>query len=301
MLGPVPKPTKQWRIFGLVLGINNEYWGQNISGQQQAGKVYNVSVDAQGVQNESDDAAQLAIIESAFQKNYDAYMTCPMTEKNLVPFFEKVMPSGHLLTILGGLDPNLAPKSSSWIGADFYQDGARAANYLIKVLKPGDEVIDVEGLPGSSGGIGRKTGFIETATKGGLNVVATQPADWEQEKSLNVTTDMLKAHPNVKGIFDANGSEALGSIEAVRAAGLTGKVLVTTVDAGQAILDDINNGTLAGTTQPFSDFIGYTAVGLSIRRLEGQKVPSVNYAYQPWMTKDNIADLLKEGTQLMSQ
>lgn len=77
----------------------------------------------------------------------------------------------------------------------------------------------------------RKAGALKAFSESpNIKVVASQSANWETEQALNVTTNILTAHPNIKGIFAANDNMALGAVTAIENAGLAGKVLVSGYD-----------------------------------------------------------------------
>ncbi len=60
-----------------------------------------------------------------------------------------------------------------------------------------------------------------------LTLVATNPSNEDQRLAFSVSQDLMKAHPNLKGIFGISSVAFPGAAEAVKQAGKTGKVLVT--------------------------------------------------------------------------
>ena len=60
-----------------------------------------------------------------------------------------------------------------------------------------------------------------------LKLVATNPSNEDQRLAFSVSQDLMKAHPNLKGIFGISSVAFPGAAEAVKQAGKTGKVLVT--------------------------------------------------------------------------
>jgi ABC-type sugar transport system substrate-binding protein len=81
-------------------------------------------------------------------------------------------------------------------------------------LEAGSEVAVSEGIAGNASGIARRDGFIKTIeASGALTLVANQPADWDRAKANSVTTNILQANPELKGIYFANDTMALGDME----------------------------------------------------------------------------------------
>jgi ribose transport system substrate-binding protein len=85
----------------------------------------------------------------------------------------------------------------------------------------------LEGVPGHETGDSRVRGFRD-AIKGtlGITVVASQTANFEREQGFTVFQNMLEANPDLDLLFAASDLMALGAIEAIAAAGKTGKVRV---------------------------------------------------------------------------
>ena len=73
-------------------------------------------------------------------------------------------------------------------------------------------------------------------------------------KAYNITTNMLQAHPDLKGIMCANDVMALAAVEAIEAAGKKGQVTVVGIDLIPQAKEAIAAGRLAGSVA-FSPFI----------------------------------------------
>ncbi|MDQ7864995.1 substrate-binding domain-containing protein [Peribacillus frigoritolerans] len=53
--------------------------------------------------------------------------------------------------------------------------------------------------------------------KAGLEIAASQTADFDRNKAVSVVENILTANPDLKGIFAANDEMALGALRAVKA------------------------------------------------------------------------------------
>src|SRR5918994_514495 len=74
---------------------------------------------------------------------------------------------------------------------------------------------------------------------------SSDPANWERDQGFNVFQNMLQAHADIDPVFAASDLRALGAIEAIAAAGKTGKIRVVGFDA----LDDAKKAIAAGTME----------------------------------------------------
>ena len=136
-------------------------------------------------------------------------------------------------------------------------------------------------------GQARRDGFFDTVS-GTMNVVASQPADWDRTRALDVTTNILQANPDVKAIYAANDTMALGAAEAVRAAGLEGQIIIIGTDAVPEALDAIREGRMTGTVAQYPYEIGVLAVENAIKLAEGRPIPMSIDAPIRLLTADNV-------------
>src|SRR5205823_6801795 len=119
----------------------------------------------------------------------------------------------------------------------------------------------LEGIPGHETGDSRLRGFRE-AVRGapGVVIVASQPANWERDQGFNVFQNMLQAHPEIDSVFACSDLMALGAVEAIAAAGKTGRIRVVGFDALDDARKAIAAGTMAASVAQFSSEMGRVAV-----------------------------------------
>ena len=94
----------------------------------------------------------------------------------------------------------------------------------------------------------------------------------------------------MKAIFVANDDMALGVVEALQAAGATGKVMVASVDATPEALEAVKQGLLAGTVAQYPDAMAYLAIETIVKKLNGETVPEKVDSPVKLITKDNLSD-----------
>jgi ABC-type sugar transport system substrate-binding protein len=123
-----------------------------------------------------------------------------------------------------------------------------------------------------------------------LNVVVSQPADWDRAKAFDVTSNILTSNPNVKAIFAANDGMGLGAVQAVAAAGLEGQVVVYSVDAIPEALDAVKAGRLGGSVAQYPAEMAYLAVETLIKVIEGRPVAPVAESPVALITQENVGE-----------
>ena len=150
---------------------------------------------------------------------------------------------------------------SSYIASDNVGGGKQAAKALSEAIHGEGEILVLQGKTGSSASRERGQGFDEGLKDSpNIKVVAKQTAEFERVKGLDVTTNLLQAHPNVKAIFAENDEMALGAIEAL--GDKAGKdVIVVGFDGVEDALKAIKEGTMyASIAQQRSDMASLAVV-----------------------------------------
>jgi ribose transport system substrate-binding protein len=126
----------------------------------------------------------------------------------------------------------------------------------------------------------------------GITLLDQQTANWSRTEALTVTQTLLAKHGDkVKGIWAANDEMALGALEALKAAGLEGKIPLVGFDAVPQALDEIKSGTSGYIASVSSDAFWQGGAALSL-------------AYQAASGKIKVSDLSKDqraffGTQIV--
>ena len=105
-------------------------------------------------------------------------------------------------------------------------------------------------------------------------VVASRSANWERDQGYTVFQNILQANPTVNALFAANDLMALGAVEAIAAAGKTGKVTVIGFDAQDEARAAVKAGKMAATIAQNPALMGRTAVERAVALLKGESVPA---------------------------
>ena len=177
---------------------------------------------------------------------------------------------------------------ASYIASDNETGGKQAAKALSDAINGEGEILVLQGKTGSSASRERGKGFDEGLKDSpNIKVVAKQTAEFERAKGLDVTTNLLQAHPNVKAIFAENDEMALGAIEAL--GDKAGKdVIVVGFDGVEDALKAIKEGTMyASIAQQPADMAAQAVVEAS-KLLKGEAATKEMQVDVVTVTKDNV-------------
>ena len=146
----------------------------------------------------------------------------------------------------------------------------------------------LQGKTGSSASRERGQGFDEGLKDSpNIKVVAKQTAEFERVKGLDVTTNLLQAHPNVKAIFAENDEMALGAIEALGSK--AGKdVKVIGFDGAEDALKAIKDGRMYASIAQQPVKMAEQAVIEASKLLKGETATKKMQVEVVAATKENV-------------
>lgn len=158
----------------------------------------------------------------------------------------------------------------SHIASDNIAGGKMAGDFIAQKLGEGAKVIQLEGIAGTSAARERGEGFKQAIDAHKFNVLASQPADFDRTKGLNVTENLLSSKGDVQAIFAQNDEMALGALRAVGAA--KKEVLIVGFDGTDDGVKAVESGKLGATIAQQPELIGSLGVETADKVIKGEKV-----------------------------
>lgn len=160
----------------------------------------------------------------------------------------------------------------SHVASDNVAGGKMAAEFIVSKLPEGGEMVELEGIPGSSAARERGEGFHQVMdAQQKIKIVAKQPADFDRTKGLTVMENILQSHPNVKAVFAHNDEMALGAVKALEAANKK-DVIVVGFDATDDAQAAVKAGKMAATVAQKPAKIGELGVDAAKKVIAGETV-----------------------------
>ncbi|WP_027708463.1 ribose ABC transporter substrate-binding protein RbsB [Zooshikella ganghwensis] len=258
------KPT-----LALVIStLNNPFFVTLKDGAEQKAKALGYELLVLDSQN--DPAKELANVEDLTVKKVSAILINP-TDSSAVVNAIRMANQAKIPVITLDRGAN-GGEVSSHVASDNVAGGELAGNYIAEKLGAGAKVIQLQGIPGTSAARDRGEGFAKAAEAKHLAVVASQPADFDRTKSLNVMENLLEANKDVQAVFAQNDEMALGAIKAIEAA--QRDVLVVGFDGTDEGVNAVKSGSLAGTVAQQPALIGEKGIEVAAKVLKGEAVES---------------------------
>jgi len=260
--------------------LNHPFFVEMRRGAQEAADRLGVQLQVQAAEREIDVEKQMQIVENMIQTGIKVLCITPSGSREIVSALVKARDAKIPVIIVDTrLDPKTAGDAGvhaeTFIGSDNYEGGRIAGQYAITITGGKARIGILEGIPGHETGDSRLRGFREAiAAEKAMTIVASQPANWERDQGFNVFQNMLQAHQDIDTVFAASDLMALGAIEAIAAAGRTGKIRVIGFDALEDAKKAIEAGTMAASVAQFPYEMGKAAVESAVKVMHGEKLPA---------------------------
>ena len=265
-------------------------------GAEAAGKELGVNVSVQtpvGTQEGAGNEEQTQLVEQAIASQADLVVMCPVDSEGIVPAIKKLkeanIPVVNLNTKIGGSEVMW----ETFVAIENYDVGYGVADELCKAMEGKGKIFIIEGTTGAQTSIDRTAGAKDAiAQYPDIEIVADQSASYNRATAMDVVQNLLQQTPDVNAIFCCNDEMALGSVEAVDAAGKGGQILIGGVDGNTDALQAIQDGTMYVTcnSQPYNQ--GYGAVEAAVKVLKGEQLEDFYKTDSAIITKENVADFI---------
>ena len=214
-------------------------------------------------------ATQVNQIEDLITKGVTAMIVSPMDSKAVVPALKKVKAAGIPVVLVDqGIEPGNEDLYLTFISTDNFNAGKVAGQRMAKEVGKGN-VLLVRGANGSSAGDQRADGFKAGIKGSDVKIVGEQPGDWSNDKSMQVTENMLQANPQVGGIFSCSDVMLDGILQALDSNKRKVDKIIS-VDGSKKAVDLIAEGKILGSMAQFPGKMGPLAVEKLKGVLEGK-------------------------------
>jgi len=290
-------------LYFLLKTLANPHWVAMKEGIEKAAADAGVEVYVDAMNSEDELSGQLDKLLTAAGQGYDGIGIAPISPTNAIEGVVAANANGiPVVNMDEKIDSDeLAAAGGFIIGfatTDNIAVGAKGAGYIIENTEPG-EVAIIEGKAGAVSGEDRRDGAKEAFEDAGYTIVASQPADWDRNKALDVATNILSQYPDLKAFYCANDTMALGVQEAVENAGLADKVMVVGTDGIPDAIKSVDDGRMSATVAQDPAEVGAVCFHMLLDAVKAgnpgalDKEPAFQFVESILITEENAKDFLK--------
>jgi len=259
------------RVIGVVPKATSHLFFVSIhSGVRTAAQEFGVDIIWNGPNDETDHNRQIQIVDSMIARRVDALAISATDERALTAPVERAIAAGIPVTVFdSGVNTD---RYVTFVATDNAGAGAQAARRLAALCGVKRTVAMVMQKPGGTSTGYRERAFEETLAREfpGFTIAARQYCMADRARALAAAENILTANPDIGGIFCSSEAASLGTIQALGARGLAGKVRLVTFDTSETHVAALRDGTIDVMLVQDAVQIGYQAVASLARKLKGE-------------------------------
>ena len=289
-----PETSKPIRIGLVMKSLANPFFITMADAAKAKADELGVELISLAPDKETEVEKQVQIVENLIIQKVDAICLVPCGSKELVPVIKKANDANiPVLIIDTRIDKATLEAANAhtetFIGSDNYLGGQIAADELANLLGADAKVAVLEGIAGHESSENRVGGFRDKVEEMGiLKIVASQPANWEQELGYNVMQNMLQANPDISGVFAANDLMGLGAIKAIENAGKLDSIKVIGFDAQDEAIVAIKAGKMLGSIAQHPDSMGQIGIEKALAVIKGETIEAEIPVEVAMVSKDTL-------------
>jgi len=244
-------------ILAFVTNASADFWTIARRGTEKAqGELPDYQVEFI-VPGESTPAEQRRIVDDLLARGVAGVAISPINAEAATETLNKIAAAGVLFT-----SDSDAPGSDRmvYIGTDNVAAGVQAGELMLEAMPDGGDAMLFVGTMDNANARERVEGIRKALEGGNINIVDVRTDEIDFVKARRNVEDTLTAFPEIDmlvGLYSYNPPQI---VEAVAAAGMTGKVKIIGFDEDVVTLRGIKDGAVYGTIvqQPFE--FGYQSI-----------------------------------------
>ena len=260
-----------------------------IDGAEAAAKlVDNINITCEGPETPYSVEEQIKLVEQAITNNVDAIMITPADSTGIVPAIEAANEAGIPIAT-----PNTKAYGGdvlTWVGVDNYTVGYQLGKALCDALDGKGDVVLIEGTAGNSTSTERVDGYKDAfAEYPDINLLDSQPADFNREKGMTVMENFLQRYDHIDGVASVNKDMTMGALEAIKDADREDEMIQVTFDVDNDCLDAIDAGEILITGAQEEKSQIANCIYACLLACNGYKVAPEQVIPMTLVTKDNTS------------
>lgn len=275
--------------------LSNPYFAGMVKGMREGAAAHRYNLVITNANGSA--AQQVTDIENLIARGVSYIVLTPADGKALTPAIEAAN-RAHVPVI--SVPDRVDAPVAAMMPMDEVQNGIEAADYLVSALKqrygkPEGQIVEIEGIAGIPSAESRKQGFESTIAKyPNVHIVAAQDGGYDTNKSYQVMTPILQAHPHIDAVFATNDAEAIGVTAAIKAQGLfqpvgsRNHIILVGEDGSAPSIQDIRAGIQDATVSSNPILFAQKAIGFVADLAAGHTIPKLTIMPTQLITRANI-------------
>ncbi len=295
-------PAREYTIAVVVKSAAIPVWESHIIAAKKAGDALGVKILDYSPSKADNVEEQKRILEDLITVGVDAVILAPANTEAVKGPVQDLINAGIPVIYDNTMGPSDVDYLT-YVGVDNVKVGEMIADQIAGLIGGKGKVLVMEGVPGQATSDLRTKGCTDTFTAKYPDITfETGVTKWQFDEGRKLAEDYItKWGDSLSAIVAVGGNQAEGAVEAVKAAGLEGKVLISGFDVQEPQYTAVDNGSEVFTTSQGVYYQAYLSVVAAVRALNGEEVPRLINCPITIVTKDNLVEMDERPAALQAR
>jgi len=283
------RPEAEERISVISMGFMHEFWQAVKAGTEKAADELGIVTTFEGPATEDMVDVQINMMENAIRTRPAGILLAPLDAEALVPYIERAVDEGIKV---GLFDAGAETDAHvTLVATDNLAAGGLAGERMIEEIGTEGKVGVVVHSATDRSAISRRDGFLNyIEDNSDIEILEPVYGGGDHQESANLVVDMVRANPDLDGIYATNEGSAVGAGIGLRESGKAGEILLIGFDSGAQQIEMLREGTILGFVSQDPVNIGYLGVKTLYEAIQGEDVPEVIDTGAVFVDETNIDD-----------
>ncbi len=260
------------KIALFISHLQNPFFKSLNQGAQKAADLFGAELVVFDAKN--DDARQLSDMLNMVLAEVSALIVNPANSDTIAPGIE--LANEKKIPVITVDRKSAGGEIVCHIESDNIRGGRMAADALVRYLGGKGQIIEMEGIPGTSAAQERGMGFNQVIGEHSqMKVVARETAHFDRTKARETMLRVLQTGVKFDAVFAHNDNMILGALEAMESAKYAQPRVLIGFDAIREAVRAVEQGKLTATIAQRPESMGHLAVQSAARIIRGEQLPPV--------------------------
>jgi ABC-type sugar transport system substrate-binding protein len=251
--------------------MKNPFFVSMADGAQKAAELYGIELIMNSAEN--NDSKQLMDLAEFQKSNPDIIFLNPTNAESVVPGIE--MAAMNKIPVITVDRKSAGGKILCHVGPDNFEGGRMAARLLADILKEKGNIVEIEGIPGTSSSHDRGYGFNDELKKfNNIKIIAREAANFDREQAKQVMTKLLRENVYFDAVFAHNDNMILGVADALSELKLSQNKILVGFDAIREAVQAVKTKRITATIAQHPQKMGRMALEITAKYFRGEEIPS---------------------------
>ncbi|MGE5613897.1 MAG: substrate-binding domain-containing protein [Bacillota bacterium] len=285
-------PARKYTIAVVVKSAAIPVWESHIIAAKKAGEELGVTILDYSPSKADNVEEQKRILEDLITTGVDAVVLAPANTEAVKGPVQDLINAGIPVIYDNTMGPSDVDYLT-YVGVDNIKVGEMIADKMAELIGGKGKVVVMEGVPGQATSDLRTKGCVERFKSKYPDIyVETGVTNWQFDEGRKLAEDYItKWGDELTAMVAVGGNQAEGAVEAVKAAGKQGHVLISGFDVQEPQYTAVEKGDEVFTVSQGVYQQAYLSVVAAIRALNGEAVPRQINCPITIVTKENLKEM----------